>query len=249
MTSNITTGDGTQAGTTDGDPSLCPRYLGSIDLGSDGECAWVEPPQNGECTLFNDTCADGYKCTALGECVELAFDPAGLYESCTQDESYQDDCERGLHCYGDVCVMNCQCSIAEPHCALEETACIASGCLPPCDPFHPECPGNLVCDFTFLGFRCLSSGPPSPGTLGDPCQTGQQCLGALVPAATCFGDIPASYPASRVPGCTDDYGCCMELCHLSDGVCSRPDAVCLPLYEYPEIADCFGDIGGCLLPQ
>ena len=162
---------------------------------------------------------------------------------------YHDDCERGLHCFGGICVMNCQCSIVEPHCALEGTSCFASACLAPCDPFNPECPGGFQCQFTYLGFLCHAPSDPGSAGLGDPCMHNDDCLGAPVAAAQCFGYFNASYPASRVPGCTDDYGCCMELCHLSDGVCSRPDAVCLPLYEYPEIADCFGDIGGCLLPQ
>jgi hypothetical protein len=251
-TSHQATGnDTTDADATGGNPAFCPSYLGSVDLGAGGECGQVAAPDPGKsCTTFNDTCPADRKCTTDGECAVIAPAPQGLYEACAEDELGHDNCDRGLRCYGGVCLMNCRCSPETPHCDVHGTSCFGTRCVPGCDPFHPSCPGDLFCGFTNLGFRCLlSPGPETAGTLGDPCEVDAECAGSPVPATMCFGSIPGSYPADRVPGCTDPYRCCMELCHFSDGNCSQPEAVCTPFYPEPELADCFGDIGGCMLPE
>ncbi len=248
MTGNATTVASASGDTTgDDDAPYCPHFYGSIDLGADGECMEHQIP-DGECTIFEDTCPPGLKCNVYGDCVAVEPDARGLYEPCTESEPGYDDCARTMRCQGGTCVANCRCSLAEPHCDEEMTSCLGSACLPPCDPFKPDCPGDLLCTFWYLGFHCNISGTPSNGTLGDPCSTEQDCLGAPVPAI-CFGSYPASYPASRVPGCTDPYQCCMELCHFSDGKCSQPEAVCSPFYDDPYTNECFGDIGGCMLPE
>jgi hypothetical protein len=195
------------------------------------------------------------KCALNEACVDVAPLPRQLYESCTVASQYNDDCDRGLTCLAGLCTQLCRCSVAYPHCDAEGTDCYG-WCLPRCDPFSPQCPGQpepWACGFESLGFHCR----PRPAdaitvSLGEACVYMDECIGPGEAPATCYGYAPDQLPPARVPGCNDDYACCLELCRLTDPHCSQPNAVCSPLQPavlYHNTAPCFGDVGGCLLPE
>lgn len=243
---------GATSGRDESGAAACPlTFLVNVDLGSDGECDHVSVPSaSEECTTFNDTCPEGKKCNRYGRCFRVADAPGALFESCSSEVSGDDDCDRGLTCLSGICYANCTCSASAPHCDDPAGLCWATPCLPACDPFQPDCPGEEVCGYTPFGFFCAQGPVKTFVQLGEPCDLSiSNCADARGVAAECYGAGNGQFPPSRVPGCTDDFACCAELCRLSEGACSQPGATCVVLSDMPGVPECLGDVGVCLLPE
>jgi hypothetical protein len=222
--------------------------LQNYDLGTDGKCDVEPPPPGDPCTTFQDTCPPGEKCNGSGECVEVVTRPAQLGEPCIELSPGMDDCDRGMTCTGGTCLANARCSLEWPHCD-DPDARATDGriCSPGCDLLDPQCQPHAICRALNYAAVC-SAGDYGLGEPGDDCIVGGGCRMGTV----CYGDASAvhQHAPERVPGCTDRFRCCAELCRLSDGACSQPGAVCTSLSTMPEYFQaCFGDAGVCLLPE
>ncbi len=219
----------TEPGTTGGQASTGTSTTGP-DPNGIGVC---EPDTLSDCDILRQgpDCPEG-KCVAaysspkgtwLGTvCTASAGPGRGRGEPCRADPTTcQDDCAIGLQCWAwsdqedGYCVSYCGAGTLD--CAPSDN-CAESGngnlpplCLPSCDPVTQDCPGsNEVCRTGIWfgsGFSCMPGAwEPGDASQGESCDSG------------CRADH-ICVPRSDYPSCTNEKGCCAELCDIGNGSC------------------------------
>lgn len=192
-----------------------------------------------ECQLDGE-CSEGSKCVpwappgvpyAGRRCVEIAGDPVGVGEACSEDPTmpWVDDCEASSMCTGvdpktstGTCTRIChdddECGDDE-HCVVTNDGDV-NMCLRSCNPFADACPvGSSCVALDEADIVCVDADEvPLLAELA--CEDGAAC-----------GDTALCWGASSVPGCARDT-CCAPLCDMLAPDCP-PDTACVALYENP----------------
>lgn len=226
--------------TADGGTTVGPATDSSS---ADGGSTFLVPedvPAVLRCSVFDQDCPRGHKCT-LGAsrgsgawdrwwCVPVEEQPVPAGQPCSllgEPGSGLDDCALGSMCMGadpdvadsGICIAFCEGDHSQPVCADEGSECYAPAdglivfCLPLCDPLAPDCPGDFGCYPLLLDrFGCAPDASEGMGAPGDPCDWYSQCASG----SWCLDQ-------TEVPGCTPDPGCCSPSCDLGD-----PTPPCLP---------------------
>lgn len=223
----------------------------------------------GECSVWEQDCPEGDKCTPWSDqpdlvpdeircCPEVAT-PRQPGDTCTVEGYFGsciDDCVEGSLCLdidGDgqgVCQAFCQGSADDPQCATDESCLIYfSGipfCFRQCDPLLQDCAEGEGCypdeaSAGGTGFICL----PTVGGVGygELCWLLSGCERGLICVTPDF-----------LPDCVgSSVGCCTTLCDTSEpDACAdvHPDLECVSWYyagqtpPTPELAN----VGACALP-
>ena len=247
-TSSNTTSTGDE---TNGCPFVCPND--------------TDDPSS-ECSLWDQDCPAGQKCTAWAtdgdtwnalKCVPVAEDPKGVGEACTVEGSAVsgiDDCELGAMCFDvdpetneGTCLAFCLGSESAAVCPDALTRCnvadegVLSLCIPICSPLLQDCDEGEGCYPIGDSFSCApDAGGPDAGVYGETCEFLNVCDPSL------FCDDPGG-----VPDCVGPIGCCNAFCDLSvadpDATC--PDAAqgqtCVAWYEPGTAPPGLQDVGRC----
>lgn len=207
-------------------------------------CEGDSSPPDQPCDVWEQDCADGYKCVPYdsdsdGErdataCVPVSNDAQEPGGHCAAGDLPLDDCNAGSLCLvpgidpgagycAALCTMdNPSCGGGEICLELDED--LLALCMTPCDPFAPVCPTGTECYpmGPDLEFVCWPSwdGSGAGGEEGTPCGIDHGCQ----PGLTCVD-------AESLPeGCFAD-DCCVRLCDgdpsSTDFDCEAGD-VCIP---------------------
>lgn len=259
-TTHDTTGDGTvSAGST----TTSPGTTGAVDPSTEG--ITTDPPESStgepgcnylgcepdvpvavECSLWEDECPQGEKCTPWANdggiawnatrCVPVAADPAGPGEPCHVEDatlSGLDDCEFGSMCWDadpetleGWCISFC---ISEhtPSCEDPANVCkvnedVLALCFPGCNPLDTDpCPDGQGC-YTNEGesFLCTADASDDGGGLFEPCAAPNDCD----PGRVCV-------LSDTIAACTDAAeGCCSTWCDLYAPDCPT-DTACTPYFS------------------
>ncbi len=226
---------------------------------------FIDPVDGGmppECTIFDQECPRGEKCTLgssessngwdLWHCVPVAADPAGPGEPCTvrgSAASGLDDCALGSVCWGadprtqeGVCVAFCEGNQDSPTCADEGSTCwipadgLFAMCFSRCDPLEPICPGDFGCYPQDDVFTCRLDFFEEMGAPGDPCEFNHEwCDSGMV----CVS-------GALVPGCEEPM-CCSATCDLGDRMpACLPGQTCEPWDDDPPAE--YQHVGWCGMP-
>lgn len=248
-----TTAPGEESGTTAVDAST-----GAADTGGQG----------GECSIWDQDCAEGEKCVPWSLENDLVPDeirccpedgtPALPGEQCVVQDYFGsciDDCVEGSLCLDldddnqGVCQPFCRGTAAQPICEQDEGCLIYFAgvpfCFPHCDPLIQDCPAGQGCypgeeAIGGTDFLCL----PTIGSaaLGDYCWLLSNCDPGLI----CV--TPEFYP-----NCDGIVGCCTQMCDTSEAdPCPAIDPAleCVSWYvggqkpPSPELAN----VGACVIP-
>lgn len=239
-----------------------------VDTAEDS--GFVETPDAsvfpGGCSLWEQNCPRGQKCTAYSSngasefdatrCVDVVRDPRGVGESCNafDQRAGQDDCELGTICWHvdpdtlvGECVGFCEGTETEPSCDDPCADCVISGatvlalCLSACDPIAQDCDEGSACYPVNDTFVCAPDAGADEGAIGSTCEFINVCD----PGNFCA-------PAENLPAC-DGTGCCAPYCDVgaNDGCDALlPGTVCRPWFEDLPAPSCvdFERVGGCLAP-
>lgn len=213
------------------------------------------------CDPWQQDCPDFQKCIAYATegntwdatgCFPVACDAAPIGGECqAEGASGLDNCEARAMCWAvdengtGTCVGLCHGTPQDPTCPNRDDACVIANddalnlCLRSCDPSAPECPEGQSCFPADDAFVCTPTGPPSPGSQGQPC--GQ--------IATCDPGLHCIVQRLLV-GC-EDVGCCTAECNLADPDADQTCAglhesySCVPLYPEGEAPPGADGIGVC----
>lgn len=241
--SNTSDGDSTSSSSSDSNDNPCGDFVCIPDVG----------PQPDDCSVWDQDCPPGEKCTAYANdggsswndnrCVPVANDPVGVGEVCTVEEfptSGFDDCELGTICIGQpsalagTCVPFCGGDLASPTCPPQRT-CVGGDVLPlcllECDPLAPACGPGEGCFPVGDAFVCVGAGDveaTGPCAFANECVAGTACI---------FGGAAMDCPDEDVDGC------CTPYCDLSAPACPG-DAPCIPYDDVPGL----DDLGLCAVP-
>lgn len=261
-----TTGDpSATTGTTSGgevdDESAVDESTGNLEAGEDEGLM-------GECSVWDQDCAEGDKCVPWSDMADLVPDdirccpeianPDLPGEECEVTDYFGsciDSCAKGSLCLdinndgSGVCQKFCE-NASDPTCAPDEACLIYFGgvpfCFPECDPLVQDCPGAEGCypDEAAeggTGFICLPT--IGGGKFGDPCWLLSSCEPGLICVLPDF-----------LPSCPYPAGCCTSLCDTDEGdsACDAidPELDCEPWYyagQMPPSAD-LATVGACILP-
>jgi len=278
--STTTSGSSSTSSTSTG---LADDTTGTTGLASTGEPAVIFVPEldaghdDFECDPFTQDCPPGQKCLPWGNdggswnatrCSPVADDPAAVGEPCHVEGSYYsgiDDCELGAMCWDvdpetneGVCFAQCVgslddvevliCEDPDHQCVLWSTTWEAglALCHPVCDPLLQDCPADQACypqeHSGGWDWFCGNDASGDAGAYGDLCEYVNVCAPGLV------------CQEGTVPGCEGVWGCCTEVCDLSDPLgdaqCSgaAEGQQCLPWYEDDDTPPGYEDVGVCTLP-
>lgn len=253
--------------TTSDDPSPDTTASVPVTSSSDGGSDGQEPSGIVGCSIWEQDCPEGEKCTPWANsnddllndtrCVPVDAGAGQPGDDCVAVDwgAGLDTCGLGSLCWffdletlQGTCVAMCRESEEQPSCEHQpETTCIITNpnhvvalCLGACDPLSQGCPEGTGCYWTYEEFLCLpdSSGPV--GGHGSPCD-------ALGGVTSC----DPGFLCATVPGCTDSSGCCTRLCDLDQPqhvACPEGAAdgqICAPLYNVPSE---YENVGFCTLP-
>lgn len=223
---------------------------------------------DGECSIWEQDCADGEKCAPWS--VEPDLIPDEL-RCCPEDanavqpgddcvvEGYLgsciDNCVEGSMCLdfdGDgmgTCQRFCEGNADQPMCELDEGCFIYFAgvpyCFTKCDPLVQDCPAGQGCypDEEApggTGFLCLPTIGASPA--GGLCWLLSGCAPGLICVTPEF-----------VPGCNENFGCCTPLCDTTEpDVCGDTNEAleCVSWYvggaEPPDVS--YANVGACVIP-
>lgn len=247
-------------GQSDGQPS-------ADSSGGESEGGLDDGSQMGECSLFEQDCPDGDKCSVWSDEPDLTPDDirccpevqnGGLQgEACSVQDylgSCIDDCAEGHMCLdidGDgmgQCERFCGGNPDNPECDFDETCFIYfSGvpfCFPQCDPLVQDCVDGTGCypddSSAGTGFICMPT--VGGGNLGDPCWLLSNCE----PGFLCLSP-------DFVPDCPTFAGCCTSLCDVTEtDTCDDivTGTECVSWYyagQTPPSAD-LQNVGACVIP-
>lgn len=221
------------------------------------------------CDVYDQACAEGFKCTVYGEyeqywthwgCLPAPGD-GQLGDPCEIAEgesvfSGLDNCGPGYFCFafdfitgkGGTCHELCDEALECPETNGGAATCIYSQgsgglavCLALCDPLVQDCPDMEGCygDVSLEGFICYE---PDPGQHTG--ERGSPCefTNACLPGLSC-------QPAEAVEGCDPGWShCCTPYCSISGGggPCG-PGEECAPFYpQFPPPG--LEDVGVCTIP-
>ncbi len=255
---------GTMLASTGPEPADSTGADGDSDSGGlDGEDG-----EMGECSIWEQDCAEGDKCVPWSEMADLipddirccpAVENGGLHgEACTVEGYFGsciDDCAPGHLCLdidGDgagVCQKFCTGEASNPICELDESCLIYFAgvpfCFPQCDPLVQDCIDSEGCypdadAAGGTGFICLPT--IGGGKLGDVCWLLSTCEPGLLCVSPDF-----------LPDCPDFAGCCSSICDTSEpDVCDSlvEGTECVSWYfagQTPPSAD-LQNVGACAIP-
>lgn len=259
------------AGTTTVDPTTSTGVVDPTDATSTGADSSTtdDGTIDGECSIWEQDCADGEKCAPWS--VEADLIPDEL-RCCPEDanavqpgdecvvEDYFgsciDNCVLGSMCFdldGDgmgTCQKFCTGSAASPMCEGNEGCFIYFAgvpfCFDKCDPLVQDCPEGQGCypDEEApggTGFLCLPTVGAQPA--GGWCWLLSGCEPGLLCVTPDF-----------VPGCNENFGCCTPLCDVTE----QPDPCpavnealeCTSWYiggQVPPEAE-YQNVGACVIP-
>ena len=219
-----------------------------------------------DCTIWEQNCPPGEKCTAWADdgesawnanrCVPVADNPVGPGEPCTVEgvsSSGIDNCDATSMCmpnFGEsdgYCVAFCTGSPDAPVCGSGEL-CIVSNedslvlCWESCDPMAQDCAADeWACWATPYGGIC-APGEVGPGGHGTACAM----IAACSPGFVCV-------VAGAVAGCPGEP-CCAAYCDTedvgADEGCPGYDEGerCLPAYPEGDAPEGLEHLGICIIP-
>lgn len=211
-TSSSSSSEGSDTDTGDG---ITLTFVPDNDLGSDG-C--------GQCDMWAQDCPEGEKCmhvfsedgSSCRSCAIAGNVPVGA--PC-EVQDWVGNCDEEGWCYpaitgldeASVCVQFCGGNPDNPQpCDDPGRVCVfanfdshdGAGCLPRCAPLDPNaCPEGQRCTLgrdTQLDFGCMHF--EQSLAAGEPCRTGHVCASGV-----CVDDMD-------LPACTDNFGCCADVC-------------------------------------
>jgi hypothetical protein len=232
----------TASDTSDSTDDPCGDFICIPDVG----------PQPDDCSVWDQDCPAGEKCTAYANdggptwndnrCVPIVPDPVGIGEACSVEEfptSGFDDCALGSICVGQpealggVCTPFCGGDLASPTCPPSRS-CVGSDVLPlcllQCDPLAPGCGVGEGCFPIGDVFVCVGAGDVDAQgecTFANECVAGTACV---------FGGADDDCPEGA-------DACCATYCDLAEPSCPG-DAACVPFGDIPG----FDDVGLCAAP-
>jgi hypothetical protein len=256
-TSSTGTTDGAAAETSAAD-SADVTSGGAADTGGIG----------GECSIWEQDCAEGDKCVPWSleadlvpdevRCCPAVANPALAGEECMVEDyfgSCLDNCELGSLCLDinndgtGVCQPFCTGHASDPQCEVGEGCLIYFGgvpfCFPQCDPLIQDCPDGQGCypSAEAIGgtdFLCL----PHIGSaqLAEACWLLSNCDPGLICVSPEF-----------FPDCSAPIGCCTTLCDTSEPdscVVIDPGLECVSWYvggQQPP-SPALQNVGACVIP-
>lgn len=223
----------------------------------------------GDCSLWDQDCADGEKCMPWANdggnawnssrCTPIDSVPGQPGDACTVEGSGVtgiDTCDTGSMCWNvgeknaGICAPLCTGSQDAPLCDDITTTCIIANdgflplCLPACDPLSQNCQDGEACYPSENGFVCApDASGPDLGAYGDACEFTNACDASLL----CAG-------AGSVPGC-DSARCCTSYCDISepepsancDGVADGQE--CISAFPEGMVLPGYEDVGFCAIPE
>lgn len=199
-----------------------------------------------ECSLFDQDCDPGMKCTVWAndggamfnatKCVAIDPDAVASGEPCVREGGFfsgEDNCDGGAFCWdmdpetGDgLCVDFCGGSENDPTCDDPLEFCTGGKeflvCLPRCDPVENDCPAGCGCyPIDDTSFQCIPDASGEEGALGDPCEYINSC------------DSGSACVATEAAGCSvHAAGCCMPFCSVGSVERTCPQGTsCVPWFD------------------
>lgn len=245
------------------DPSSSAAGNTSTSSGEDTSSGHDFPSSN--CDLVAQDCPEHQKCVAFAtdgvywnatKCVNISGDRKPG-ESCVTvggGTTGIDDCAKGAMCWNvdqndgkGNCIALCGGSWESPVCP-EEGKCTISGnavlalCLPSCNPFLQDCPGDELCVPKNSDFGCIGDPIDKAGKANDSCENDAECDKGFLcidsEAASALCDPPSGH-------------CCQPFCKLPDGLCPNPDQECIQVFDPATLrpGDPALEVGICKIPS